>query len=274
MEHRRSWEPCDMWWIFRWPWAPRRTAHENRNRIFSQHSHLTSSVSKTSSTVGIASRSVILQLLQHVDKSVVGITIAQLTQNKDRMDYNIASKVCNLKVTTQLNRPEEQATRGYLEMMQDLEIAYISKATAPRERIAAAWRACFFARLWKNFSALKSTAKTRIKTPCARPSKTTSSHPVSPAALRWTGTGWSYFRTNAVIWNDLTFSSQPNSVVSSVKEFFVPIARWPSFDQLSSTWISWKFKIVLESFKSSRMRRLQSRILRNTTRIRKSTSKS
>lgn len=100
---------------------------------------------------GIASRSVILQLLQQVDKSVLGITSAQLTHCKDRMDYNIAAKVCNPKVTTQLKRLEEQATRGYLEMMNDLEIAYISRTTDPRERIAAAWRACFFARLWKKF---------------------------------------------------------------------------------------------------------------------------
>lgn len=98
----------------------------------------------------VASRSILLKLLDFVGKPVAGITRAQLSQNMDRMSYDIASKVCSPKLTNELKRPEEQASRGYLEMMYDMQVAYIFEDTKPKERILAAWRSCIFGRLWRS----------------------------------------------------------------------------------------------------------------------------
>lgn len=98
----------------------------------------------------IASRSTLKGLLQQVGKSVSSLTESQVTQNKDRMSYEIASKVCNPRLTKLLKGPKEAATKGYLVMMRHIEIAYIEETTTPEQRIFSAWYAAFFIRIWKN----------------------------------------------------------------------------------------------------------------------------
>lgn len=104
----------------------------------------------------VASRSTLKSLIQHSGKSVSLLTLSQVTQNKDRMSYDIASKVCNPRMTELLKGPKEAATKGYLELMRHIEEAYITESTRPEQRIFSAWYAAYFVRMWKNFLASSS----------------------------------------------------------------------------------------------------------------------
>lgn len=92
-----------------------------------------------------------MSFLSLVEKSVTKTTAAQITQNKDKMCYETASKVCNPAFTKELKGSGEVATRRYLEMLHHLDLAYIETTTSPRERIFSAWFPVFFIRLWKIF---------------------------------------------------------------------------------------------------------------------------
>lgn len=98
---------------------------------------------------GLASRSCLLQFLEHVGKPIAGVSKSQLINDKDRMDYEIAAKVCHPKFISELNGPSEQGTKWYLELMRDTGVAFISTTTEPRERILCAWRVNFAIRMWK-----------------------------------------------------------------------------------------------------------------------------
>lgn len=98
---------------------------------------------------GIACRATLVSFLSQVGKPVSNVTAAAVTQNKDRMNYEIASKLCAKSFTNELKRPEEQATKAFLEMLQNIVIAYIDEATEPGDRIFSAYYVVFFLRLWK-----------------------------------------------------------------------------------------------------------------------------
>ncbi len=66
----------------------------------------------------IASRSILLELAKRTGKEVLHLTETQLSQNKDRMDYEVASKACDGRVLRELKRPEEEATKLFLLLMQ------------------------------------------------------------------------------------------------------------------------------------------------------------
>lgn len=97
---------------------------------------------------GLASRSCLLQFLEHVGKPIVGVSKSQLINDKDRMDYEIAAKVCHPRFISELKGPSEQGTKWYLELMRDTGVAFISTTTEPRERIFYAWRVNFSIRMW------------------------------------------------------------------------------------------------------------------------------
>lgn len=100
---------------------------------------------------GIASRSHLLSLIRHLGKVVTDLSEVQLTQNKDRMSYELARKVCHSKVINELKRPEEKATKVILELMHHIEIAFIEHDTKPEDRIYSAWYLAIFCRMWRSF---------------------------------------------------------------------------------------------------------------------------
>lgn len=98
-----------------------------------------------------ASRSMLLELTRRIGKEIIHITESQLSQNKDRMDYEIASKVCDDRVLHELKRPEEKATKSFLVLMQHIKKAYINQHETPQVRIYSAFYLIFFCRLWRIF---------------------------------------------------------------------------------------------------------------------------
>lgn len=98
----------------------------------------------------VASRAVLLSLVESCEKMVVGISVNELTNDKDRMNYLIASKTCSTRICKLMLRKEERATRIYLELNQRIIEAFITPETTPYDRIYGAWYVCFFCRLWKD----------------------------------------------------------------------------------------------------------------------------
>lgn len=98
-----------------------------------------------------ASRSVLLALTRRTGKEIVQFTEAQLSQNKDRMDYEIASKACDNRVLGELKRPEEKATKAFLVLMQHMIYAFVSPNKTPEVRIYSAFFLIFFCRMWRFF---------------------------------------------------------------------------------------------------------------------------
>lgn len=96
----------------------------------------------------LASRASLVSFLNQVGKPITKTSLIQITRNKDRMNFEVASKVCNPAFTSELKGPGELGTRRYLEMLHHLDTAYINTTTAPRERIFSAWFPVFFIRLW------------------------------------------------------------------------------------------------------------------------------
>lgn len=97
---------------------------------------------------GIASRSILLALVRQPEsKLIVRVSEAQLSDNKDRMNFMIASKVCCPTFTDELKRREEKATKGFLVGIQHIDYAYIDPTTTPEQRIFSGWYTVFFFRL-------------------------------------------------------------------------------------------------------------------------------
>lgn len=88
-------------------------------------------------------------LLARVGRVIVGISEADIEANKDAMDYDMAAKLCQPRVSTLLRGECEIATAFYLELMHGLIKAYISADTNPADRIWNAWYCVFFCRRWK-----------------------------------------------------------------------------------------------------------------------------
>lgn len=99
----------------------------------------------------IASRSILLELARRTGKEVIHLTETQLSQNKDRMDYEIAAKACDDRVLRELKRPEEKATKLFLILMQHIKTAFINHQETVRGRLYSAFYMIFFCRLWKIF---------------------------------------------------------------------------------------------------------------------------
>lgn len=98
-----------------------------------------------------ASRSILLELARRTGKEILHLTETQLSQNKDRMDYEVAARACDDRVLRELKRPEEKATKSYLDLMRHMKIAFIIENETPRNRIYSAFYLVFFCRLWKIF---------------------------------------------------------------------------------------------------------------------------
>lgn len=84
---------------------------------------------------GIASRCQVLSLVRQLGKAVTGLIEVQIGQNIDKMSYELASKVCDMKVRNELKRPEEKATKLVLDLMRHIEIAFIDHDTKPCDRM-------------------------------------------------------------------------------------------------------------------------------------------
>lgn len=100
---------------------------------------------------GIANRTQLLALIRQLGKVITGLSEVEVGQNKDKMSYELASKACSSKVTSELKRPEEKATKQILELMRHIEIAFIHHDTKPGDRIFSGWFLAFFFRMWKVF---------------------------------------------------------------------------------------------------------------------------
>jgi len=99
----------------------------------------------------IASKAVLLALIRQTSKAVLRITEDEISTNKDRMNYDIAEKACHPRVTQELKRPEEQATKEFLFLIQHIINAYIDPSKTIKERFYSAWYLVFFCRMWKLF---------------------------------------------------------------------------------------------------------------------------
>lgn len=99
----------------------------------------------------VASRAVLVSFVQQVGKVISGITLAQLSQNYDRMNYSIAAKLCSKKIIGELKREGERATKEYLVFMHHIQVAYISETSSPAERIYSSWYSAFYVRMWSRF---------------------------------------------------------------------------------------------------------------------------
>lgn len=88
---------------------------------------------------GIADRAKLFNLVNQRGKTVLGFSANELTQSTERMNYKIASKVCDQKVIDELTQPDEYATKVYLTLMNKFKRAFIDNDTTPKERINAAW---------------------------------------------------------------------------------------------------------------------------------------
>lgn len=100
---------------------------------------------------GIASKSILIALTKKVPKMIIGISEHMLTEDKDAMNFGIAEKVCSTRVTDRLKRPEELATRCYLQLMRHIITAYIDPSTSVSDRFFSAWYLVFFCRIWKEY---------------------------------------------------------------------------------------------------------------------------
>lgn len=89
-------------------------------------------------------------LLVRVGRKIIGISEADLEANKDAMDYDLAAKLCQPRVTTLLTGECEQGTCLYLNMMECFIKAYIDENTPIEERLFHAWYCVFFCRIWKS----------------------------------------------------------------------------------------------------------------------------
>lgn len=98
---------------------------------------------------GLASRSILLSLIENSPRMITGITTAELSECKDSMNYGIVEKVCDDKVLSKLTQPQEYGTKVYLELIRHFMKAYISADSTPTERLHSAWYPVFFCRLWK-----------------------------------------------------------------------------------------------------------------------------
>lgn len=87
--------------------------------------------------------------LARVGRVVIGISEIEIEADKDAMNYDIAAKLCQPRVSDLLKGECEKATSLYLKMMHCLIKAYIDGDSTPSERLFNAWYCVFFCRYWK-----------------------------------------------------------------------------------------------------------------------------
>lgn len=97
----------------------------------------------------VACRTHLLTLVEQAGRSVTGLTINQLSQNVDRMNFEVAGKVCSGEVINELKNRNEAATKAYLIFMRHIITGYITESSTVEERIYSAWYTVFFIRVWK-----------------------------------------------------------------------------------------------------------------------------
>lgn len=110
---------------------------------------------------GLASRSILLSLLENSPKMLTGLSTNELTDNKDAMNYGIVEKVCSDKIISKLTQPQEFATKAYLKLIRHIMRAYIEPDSTPTERIESAFYTVFVCRLWKE--SIGATKDTNLK---------------------------------------------------------------------------------------------------------------
>lgn len=109
---------------------------------------------------GLASRSILINFTENTPKIVSGLTTAEVTDNKDAMNFGIVEKACSDKVLTKLINPQEYGTKVYLELNRHIIRAYIDDDVSPSERLHSAWYIAFFCRLWKESIIVSSKLRT------------------------------------------------------------------------------------------------------------------
>lgn len=99
----------------------------------------------------VATRAILFSAVRLFGKALTRVSIAELEGQKDMMSFSICERASSEEVCELLNRPEEQATKIYLRLIQLVIVAYIEPSAQPATRITAAWELNFFMRLWKFF---------------------------------------------------------------------------------------------------------------------------
>lgn len=108
---------------------------------------------------GVASKAILFALTKQFPKMMIGISEHQLTDNKDAMNHQIAEKVCSERVTNNLSKPHELATKTFLLLIRHIIKAYIDPGTTPSTRMFSAWYLAFFCRMWKDHLKNSSTSE-------------------------------------------------------------------------------------------------------------------
>lgn len=104
----------------------------------------------------VASRATLFSAVRHLGKGLTRVSIAELESQSDMMSFSICERASSEEVCDLLKRPEEQATKVFLILIQLVILAYIDPKTPPAARITAAWELAFFMRLWKFFLKINS----------------------------------------------------------------------------------------------------------------------
>lgn len=101
--------------------------------------------------MGFGNKAILVSLTKTTPKMLLGINTAELVDDKDRMNYGIAERVCSRKVIDRLTNPDELPTKSFLKFMRHIITAYISSTATPEERIYSSWFLAFYCRIWKEF---------------------------------------------------------------------------------------------------------------------------
>lgn len=101
--------------------------------------------------MGFGNKAILVSLTKTTPKMLTGISTSELVDDKDKMNYGIAERVCSQKVIDRLTNPDEQPTKSFLKFMRHIITAYVNSAATPEERLYSSWFLAFYCRIWKEF---------------------------------------------------------------------------------------------------------------------------
>lgn len=110
----------------------------------------------------------LISAIRHLPKSVTHLSVRELEGQTDMMSFRICERACAKELLDAMVRPEEQATKIYLNLIRLAITAFIDPKTTPADRIAAAMELDMFLRLWKYFlKAHSNIRRSRDTSECA-----------------------------------------------------------------------------------------------------------
>lgn len=105
------------------------------------------------------SKANILDMLLVYGKAKTGVDPSVITDLKDAMNYERATKLCAPKIYELLDNEDQKATRTFLKLATNVNLALVDTSLSPEERIPKLWYSVFLCRFWR-----LSTLSTRGKT--------------------------------------------------------------------------------------------------------------